>query len=103
MARLAPVAEGDAGAIGRYTHTGNPLGTEEFVTSLEVAWHGSLAPEKGGRAAKLEIYNGQGSCGFATTLKAGERPGCQRVSVSMRFRTCGGSGRLSPTAIIEPS
>jgi hypothetical protein len=35
------------------THTGRPLGTDEFVRALEESTDRRLAPQKGGRPAKL--------------------------------------------------
>lgn len=53
----AYLREGGAGdeadAIRRNTHTGRPLGTEEFVEGLEGALHRRLRPEKGGRPRRL--------------------------------------------------
>ena len=46
-------AEADAEAIRQCTHTGCPLGTAEFVESLEKAVGRVLAPQKGGRPTKL--------------------------------------------------
>ncbi len=46
-------AEADAEAIRQCTHTGRPLGTAEFVESLEKAVGRALAPHKGGRPTKL--------------------------------------------------
>jgi len=39
-------------AIRQCTHTGRPLGTSEFVKTLEQSTHRQLAPRKGGRPAK---------------------------------------------------
>ena len=47
-----PGAEADAEAIRQCTHTGRPLGTEEFVKSLEKTVGRVLAPQKGGRPKK---------------------------------------------------
>ena len=47
-----PGAEADAEAI-QCTHTGRPLGTEEFVKTLEQTVGRVLAPQKGGRTKKL--------------------------------------------------
>jgi putative transposase len=57
-------AEADADAIRRNTHTGRPLGTEDFVAALERALRRRLAPEKGGRPAKSEGDAGQQAFGF---------------------------------------
>jgi len=48
-------AEADAEAIRRNTHTGRPLGGEDFVTDLERALRRRLAPGKGGRPPKTEV------------------------------------------------
>jgi putative transposase len=45
-------AEADAEAIRRCTHTGRPLGTPEFIETLEQATHRSLTPQKRGRPPK---------------------------------------------------
>src|SRR5262249_37545026 len=45
--------ESDLAALRQCTHTGRPLGTAEFVKTLEQATHRQLAPGKGGRPAKL--------------------------------------------------
>jgi putative transposase len=47
-------------AVRQSTHTGRPLGTEEFVHELEEAAKRSLAPRKGGRPAKLAKEERQG-------------------------------------------
>ena len=57
-------AEADADAIRRNTHTGRPLGTEDFVAALERTLRRRLAPEKGGRPAKSEGDAGQQAFGF---------------------------------------
>jgi putative transposase len=46
-------AESEITAIRQCTHTGRPLGTAEFIRSLEEATQRRLAPRKGGRQAKL--------------------------------------------------
>jgi putative transposase len=45
--------EGDIIEIRRSTHTGRPLGTEEFVLGLEQSTKRRLAPQKGGRPRKV--------------------------------------------------
>lgn len=47
-----PGAEADAETIRQCTHTGRPLGTEEFVKSLEKTVGRALVPQKGGRPKK---------------------------------------------------
>ena len=44
--------ESERMAVRRCTHTGRPLGTEEFIHKLEEATKRTLAPRKGGRPAK---------------------------------------------------
>lgn len=39
----------DVGALRRSTHTGRPLGSPEFVATLEQLTRRALAPQKGGR------------------------------------------------------
>ncbi len=45
-------AESEIAEIRRCTHTGRPLGTEQFVHSLELSSKRRLAPQKGGRPKK---------------------------------------------------
>ena len=45
--------EDELRAIRQSTHTGRPLGEEEFVRDLEEATKRSLSPQTGGRPAKL--------------------------------------------------
>lgn len=45
-------AEAEAKAIRESTHTGRPLGTPEFVETLEKGLQRQLAPQSGGRPAK---------------------------------------------------
>ena len=40
--------------IRRYTHTGRPLGTADFVDRLERATHRQLTPQRGGRPRKQQ-------------------------------------------------
>jgi putative transposase len=47
-----PGADADAEQIRRCTHTGRPLGTAEFVETLEKTVGRVLAPQKGGRPPK---------------------------------------------------
>lgn len=47
---VAGNAEAEMAAIRQRTHTGRPLGGDEFVHSLEQATRRSLAPQKGGRS-----------------------------------------------------
>src|SRR5216683_5824220 len=51
--------EAEVTAIRRCTHTGRPLGTAEFVCSLEHATLRRLAPQKGGRPGKVRDHRGQ--------------------------------------------
>ena len=44
----------DLAAIRQCTHTGRPLGGEDFVHSLEVALQRCLLPQKGGRPQNLD-------------------------------------------------
>jgi putative transposase len=46
-------SETDRAALRRCTRTGRPLGSEEFIRSLEQTTHRHLAPQKGGRPRKL--------------------------------------------------
>jgi putative transposase len=54
----------EADAIRRYTHTGRPLGTPDFVAALEEALHRRLQPEKGGRPPKQDHDARQQAFGF---------------------------------------
>jgi len=47
---VAGNTEAEMAAIRQRTHTGRPLGGDEFVHSLEQATRRSLAPQKGGRS-----------------------------------------------------
>lgn len=49
-----PGAEADADAIRQCTHTGRPLGTADFVETLEKNVGRILSPQKGGRPAKIK-------------------------------------------------
>ena len=49
-----PDADNDAERIRKNTHTGRPLGTEEFVENVERALGRLLAPRRGGRPQKHE-------------------------------------------------
>ena len=44
--------ETELASIRQWTHTGRPLGTREFVHSLEESMDRRLVPQKGGRPAK---------------------------------------------------
>ncbi len=52
--------ESERMAIRECTHTGRPLGTEEFLHELEEATQRTLAPQKGGRPAKVTRDKRQG-------------------------------------------
>ena len=49
---LAGETESEILSVRQSTHTGRPLGTEEFVRDLEKATERTLAPQKGGRPSK---------------------------------------------------
>lgn len=49
----APIEESETAAIRQCTHTGRPLGSKEFIQSLERAASRRLAPQKGGRAVSM--------------------------------------------------
>jgi putative transposase len=49
---IAGETESEVMAVRQYTHTGRPLGSEEFVHELEEATQRPLVPRKGGRPAK---------------------------------------------------
>jgi putative transposase len=49
---LAGETESEILSVRQSTHTGRPLGTEEFVRGLEGATGRTLAPRKGGRPSK---------------------------------------------------
>jgi hypothetical protein len=46
---LAGQSESEIDSVRQSTHTGRPLGSEEFVRELEAATKRILAPRKGGR------------------------------------------------------
>jgi putative transposase len=50
--------------IRQCTHTGRPLGTREFVVSLEHEMHRTLAAQKRGRPRKVPAEDQQGTLGF---------------------------------------
>lgn len=50
----AGVGESEIAAVRAYTHTGRPLGSEEFVRELEEKTKRLLAPRRGGRPAATE-------------------------------------------------
>ncbi len=57
-------AESDVATLRATTHTGRPLGSEEFVRSLERILHRSLAPQKGGRPRKSDEDSAQSAFVF---------------------------------------
>ena len=62
---LADAAEEEADEIRRNTHTGRPLGSEEFVRQMERRLSRTLMPRKGGRPRKREVDDGQEMFDFA--------------------------------------
>jgi putative transposase len=56
--------ETELASIRRSTHTGRPLGTQEFVQALEDSMERRLAPQKGGRPAKPRPDLRQSDLGF---------------------------------------
>jgi putative transposase len=58
--------EAELNAIRQCTHSGRPLGTAEFVRSLEQATFRCLVPQKGGRPNKLSNLQGQDVLPFET-------------------------------------
>jgi len=56
--------EAELQAIRECTHTGRPLGTAEFVESLEQTLLRRLAPQKGGRRAKGTADDRQAALSF---------------------------------------
>lgn len=59
-----PEAEADAEAIRQSTHAGRPLGTAEFVASLEKSVGRVLTPQKTGRPPKTPANGNQALLGF---------------------------------------
>jgi putative transposase len=57
-------AEDEAKAIRQCTHTGRPLGSPEFIESLEKAMSRRLSPQKGGRPSKSKKDKDQASLSF---------------------------------------
>ena len=51
-------------AIRQSTHTGRPLGTKEFIQTLEKAIKRNLAPKKGGRPEKSVVDRNQSKLDF---------------------------------------
>ena len=58
------VTESEVTALRQCTHTGRPLGTEDFVAQLEKVTLRSLAPQKGGRPKKPEADTRQINVSF---------------------------------------
>jgi len=56
---LAGDKEADLTTIRQCTHAGRPLGSEEFVRSLEEKLKRQLAARKGGRPSKRDKNTGQ--------------------------------------------
>lgn len=54
----------DIMAVRHCTHTGQPLGSDEFVRELEERTKRALAPQKGGRPAATEKNKGQEEFAF---------------------------------------
>ena len=65
-----------AGAIRRGTHTGRPLGTPDFVTSIERALLQRLTPESGGRPREGPAER---SIALSIPLTKIEMPRCAKV------------------------
>ena len=61
------LASGDdeAADLGRSTHTGRPLGTEDFVRAMEQTLHRMLRPKPGGRPRKAPEDPRQAGLAFA--------------------------------------
>ena len=59
--------EAETERIRRNTHTGRPLGSEEFVRQMERTLGRALTPQKGGRPAKRSLESGQQLFDFAIT------------------------------------
>jgi hypothetical protein len=55
----AAVDEQETNAIRQSTHTGRPLGNDDFVHRLELALNRRLTVDKGGRPRKLQAEAGQ--------------------------------------------
>ena len=54
-----PESPTELGALRRFTHTGRPLGTPEFVAALEASMRRPLAARKRGRAKKAAPHSHQ--------------------------------------------
>jgi len=61
---VAGGSESEIMAVRQSTHTGRPLGTEEFVRELEELTKRALAPRKGGRPSKPDSDEKQGALEF---------------------------------------
>jgi len=64
---LDDAAEAEAERIRRHTHTGRPLGSEDFVKQMERRLCRPLAPQKGGRPRKRPLDEAQQLLEFALT------------------------------------
>jgi putative transposase len=64
---LEDAAEADEERIRRNTHTGRPLGSEDFVKQMERRLCRTLAPQKGGRPPKQSLDEAQQLFDFAIT------------------------------------
>jgi putative transposase len=64
---LDDAAEPEADQIRQYTHTGRPLGSEDFVKQMERQLCRTLAPQKGGRPRQPPAENAQESFDFSLT------------------------------------
>ena len=58
---VEPDSSADVGALRHSTHTGRPLGSPEFVATLEQLTSRALAPQKGGRPKRSAIDSRQAS------------------------------------------
>ena len=64
---LDEVAEPEADLIRRYTHTGRPLGSDDFVNRMERELCRTLAPQKAGRPRRRQIDAAQQLFDFPLT------------------------------------
>jgi putative transposase len=60
----ADESSNDADAIRSSTHTGRPLGTQDFIEQLELTLRRRLTPQKGGRPPRRSQADRQAAIGF---------------------------------------
>jgi len=87
-------SEAEIAAIRKCTHTGRPLGTPEFIESLEQATLRRLARQKGGRRVSGLNGHAQTALAFGRSLL---KSNPDLISVPADAKS-GGTFRLSPVS-----